>query len=429
MNTGSALLLAVGLFSVAAVVNARWPRQGPGLRTIIVSWFAAMLVVELAPHLFLIGGALIVAEVVFADALSGTAGWIGLCLWAVSVAVALPYGASSIRTRIDVDGKPDDLDVDGAPRLPWWQLAFPWLLGWRPNVYKERGRVYATVDGIRLKLDVVRERGSAGGPPRPAVIHVHGGVWLFGSRHEQGHPLLSHMAANGWVGFNVDYRLSPKATMPEHIEDVKRAVAWVRDNAEELGVDPSFIAITGGSAGGHLTALAALTANDVSLQPGFEQADTSLQAAVPFYGVYGLATAAEDYNQNLKHIVEKLVVKASLEDEPEKFERVSPLNRIGDCPVPPFFVVHGTGDTIVPVPESRHFVSALRKQSDEPVLYAEMPGGQHAFDSMTTWRSAPVIRAIERFLNATYASRRSAGPGVVADTDRTERKLEEALTD
>ena len=123
------------------------------------------------------------------------------------------------------------------------------------------------------------------------MIQVHGGGWILGSRSEQGIPLLNHMAANGWVGFNVDYRLSPRATLPDHVIDVKRAIAWVRENADELGVDPERIAITGGSAGGHLTALAALTANDRSLQPGFEDADTSVMAAVPFYGIYDFTGA------------------------------------------------------------------------------------------------------------------------------------------
>ena len=118
------------------------------------------------------------------------------------------------------------------------------------------------------------------------MIQVHGGGWIAGSRLEQGIPLLNHLAANGWIGFAVDYRLSPRATMPEHVIDVKRAIAWVRAHADELGVDPERIALTGGSAGGHLTALAALTADDKALQPGFEDADTSVAAAVPFYGIY-----------------------------------------------------------------------------------------------------------------------------------------------
>ena len=103
-------------------------------------------------------------------------------------------------------------------------------------------------------------------------------------------PLLTHLAANGWVGFSIDYRLSPRATFPDHLVDVKRAIAWVREHADTYAVDPSFIAITGGSAGATLATLAALTPGDAALQPGFEHADTSVAVFVALYGLYGALT-------------------------------------------------------------------------------------------------------------------------------------------
>jgi len=397
------LLLALGVTSVAAAANARWPRRS--LLLVLPSWLAAFLVVELAVHLLLLGTAAVVALVAL-GALGGVVGWVALALWLVAVALAIPHGLSSLRTRLDVDGCPRDLELrEGAPGIPWYLLAVPPLGFWRPGVRVRRGVVYATVDGRRLKLDVVRPKHDPG-RPLPAVLHVHGGAWFFGSRREQGWPLLDHLAANGWVGFNVDYRLSPQATLPEHVEDVKRAIAWVREHAAELGVDPSFIALTGGSAGGHLTALAALTADDRTLQPGFEGADTHVQAAVPFYGVYDLTDPHREHLPSLRDIVEWIVLKVRLDREPERFRAVSPIYRLHPD-APPFFVVHGDGDTLVPVAESRRFVAALREVSAAPVLYAEMPGGQHAFDVFPSWRSAPVIRAVERFLDAEYAKRSS----------------------
>ena len=129
------------------------------------------------------------------------------------------------------------------------------------RVKVERGVVFHSEEKRRVRLDIYRPAARVpDGERLPAVIQVHGGGWILGSRAEQGIPLLNHMAANGWIGFNVDYWLSPRATLPEHVIDVKRAIAWVREHADELGVDPERIAITGGSAGGHLTALAALTA-------------------------------------------------------------------------------------------------------------------------------------------------------------------------
>ncbi len=84
----------------------------------------------------------------------------------------------------------------------------------------------------------------------------------------------------------INYRLSPRATWPAHIVDCKRAVAWVREHIAEYGGDPGFIAVSGGSAGGHLSSLLALTPNQPEWQPGFEDMDTSVDACLPFYGVY-----------------------------------------------------------------------------------------------------------------------------------------------
>ena len=127
---------------------------------------------------------------------------------------------------------------------------------------------------LRLDVTVPSAPVPGGRALRPALLQIHGGGWVIGDKREQGLPLLSHMAAQGWVGFNVNYRLSPWASIPEHLDDLQAALAWVREHAEEYGVDPDFVCVTGGSAGGHLSALLALTA------------DPPVAAAVPFYGIY-----------------------------------------------------------------------------------------------------------------------------------------------
>ena len=118
------------------------------------------------------------------------------------------------------------------------------------------------------------------------LLQVPGGAWTIGMRRPQAYPLLSHLAERGWVCVSIDYRVSPRHTWPDHIVDVKRALAWIKEHIAEYGGDPDFVAITGGSAGGHLCALAALTPDDPQYQPGFEDADTSVVAAVPIYGRY-----------------------------------------------------------------------------------------------------------------------------------------------
>jgi acetyl esterase/lipase len=300
-----------------------------------------------------------------------------------------------------------------ASRFPVSNVIFPPLMLWPKGVRHRRGIEYARRDGRPLRLDVyMPDHEPDGDAPRPAIVQVHGGGWVVGSRVEQGIPLLNHLANCGWVGFNIDYRLSPRATFPDHLVDVKEAIAWVREHASEFGADPGQICITGGSAGGHLTALAALTHEDKSLQPGFEDADTSVVAAVPFYGVYDLTNAEGAYYPELRTVLERYVFKASFDDGPQLFRDASPTYRVHPG-APPFLVIHGSHDTLVPVEDARRFVAELRSVSHSPTLYAELAGAEHAFDIGPTVRTARVVETIERFL-ATVRRREPAVAGSVS---------------
>ncbi len=297
--------------------------------------------------------------------------------------------------------------VPGDPsetRFPRSHLVFPPLMLAPRDVRKRRGVVFHEERDLRLRLDIYMPRDAAlAGGSRPAVIQVHGGGWIAGSRLEQGIPLLNHMASNGWIGFNIDYRLSPRATLPDHVIDVKRAIAWVREHAGELGVDPQRICLTGGSAGGHLTALAALTADDSSLQPGFEDVDTSVAAAVPFYGVYDMLDEDAVYYEGLRSwLLEEIVIKRRRADDPEAFRAVSPTHRV-HAKAPPFLVFHGERDTLVPPADARVFAERLRAVSRSQALYVELPGAEHAFDLLPSLRTARVVEGIERFLRGVVA--------------------------
>jgi acetyl esterase/lipase len=265
-----------------------------------------------------------------------------------------------------------------------------------------RDVVYRRVAGTVLKLDVVAP--AAEGDNRPAILQIHGGSWVMGDKREQGWPLLSHLAANGWVCFNINYRLSPGATFPDHLIDLKAGLAWVREHADEWGIDPDFIAVTGGSAGGHLAALMALTANDPEYQPGFEDADTTVQAAVPIYGVYDFTSRLGTNRLPFWYRrLEQQIMKAFQSEEPEKFRRASPIDRIHPG-APPFFIIHGDRDTLAPVEEARYFADELRQCSSSPVYYAELTGAQHAFDLFCSPRTAHMLVAVLKFLDATHSA-------------------------
>jgi len=226
-------------------------------------------------------------------------------------------------------------------------------------------------------------------------------------------PLMMRMAALGWTCVAINYPLSPKARWPQHIVAVKRAIAWIREHADEHGADPSFIAVTGGSAGGHLAALAALTANDPAFQPGFEDVDTAVQACVPNYAVYDFTdeSGTRASKVRLRSLVRRWVMPREAR-YPDDYRAASPLFRV-HAEAPPFFVLHGTNDTLVPVADARAFVSELRAVAKNPVAYAELRGAQHAYDIFSSIRAAHVVRGVERFLEwarATNAADRESAP-------------------
>jgi acetyl esterase/lipase len=398
-----ALLLA-SVLSLGFTAHAFFPRRGP--RTLIVSFAASMLTIELAAHHLLAqlcGAAILVAL----GALTEWPGRLALVAYGLSwiglgVLIVEGRGARAVM-RSALSGFVRDLDGPRVPRA----VVIMTLPVYRAGVRRVRDVTYARVAGRRLKLDVyLPTTPPASGALRPAVLQIHGGAWVVGDKREQGIPLCMHLAAAGWVAFNANYRLSPGATFPDHLVDLKRALAFIREHAGEYGIDPSFVAVTGGSAGGHLATLMALTANDPTYQPGFEAADTSVQAAVPFYGVYDFTNRFGKFPKAfVGRLLQAHVVKARLDEEPEKFRAASPIDRVRPD-APPFLVIHGARDTLAPLEDARAFVAELRATSRAPVLFAELHGAQHAFDLLVSPRSAPVVEGVERFLNELYVRHR-----------------------
>ncbi len=374
------------------------PQAPPALLARVSRWFWATVLREFAHQFALITGTLIGLLGAFGGFRHRLGRLAGLGLGGLLV-VQLRHAIAAHRSAATIEDALEGLPESEDNRIPLRELALPPLMFVAPEVSRERGVLFSEADGVRLRLDIYRPRELPEGP-RPAVIQVHGGGWLSGSRFEQGIPLLNHLAGLGWVGFNIDYRLSPEATWPDHIVDVKRAIAWVREHATELGIDPDQIAITGGSAGGHLTALAGLTANDPAFQPGFEQADTSVIAAVPFYGVYDFTNSSGHYYPQLRSwTFEQVVLKKPLEGNEELYRAASPLFRV-HADAPPYMVIHGDRDTLVPVGDARDFAAKLKRVSNSDVRYVELAGAEHAFDLWPSVRSARVADAIGRFLTS-----------------------------
>jgi acetyl esterase/lipase len=393
---------------LTAALTANALRPVPGYWTQIPVMVGGWLTSELAPHLLALTVGDAVRELTVgrrdrrALALAGGSA-LGLATMIAQAEGAKKHVDAALAEALGPDYMDrlaetyTDLDLS----TPWRQLAMPFRMH-DDEVEVLKDIPYDVEHGRRGLLDVYRPRASRRSDA-PVLLQVHGGGWTIGTKDEQGVPLMLHMAARGWVCVAINYRLSPRDAFPAHIIDVKRSIAWIREHIAEYGGDPSFLAVTGGSAGGHLTALAALTPNDPEYQPGFQDADTTVQAAVPFYGVYDFAgvTGSRRAAQMRDRFLGPRVLFRDPRREIEHFERASPLLRVSPA-APPMFVIHGTHDSLVEVSQAREFVARLREVSEHEVAYAELPGTQHAFDVFPSIRSAHVTRGVDRFLRWTY---------------------------
>jgi acetyl esterase/lipase len=263
-------------------------------------------------------------------------------------------------------------------RLPFARILFAPFLHHRRDVERVANIRYGTAGKWNL-LDLYRHRSHPSGAP--TLVYVHGGAFRSGRKSREGLPLIYRLASQGWVCISANYRLSPSARFPDHLVDVKKVIAWVRGHGHDYGADPAVLFVAGSSAGGHLASMAALTPNDPAFQPGFEDADTAVTAAVSLYGFYG--SPGTDWPRP---------------SSPMAYVRADP---------PPFFLAHGDLDTVVIVEDARRFVELLRTTSANPVVYAELSGAQHSFDLFHSIRFETVVDGIEAF--AAWVRSRASG--------------------
>jgi acetyl esterase/lipase len=300
-----------------------------------------------------------------------------------------------------------DLDVEWpAPdhKPPFWRAL-------QHRRYLHRSSVRYGKHPVQL-LDVWRRK-DLPVRPAPVLIFVPGGAWVHGGRQLQGYALMSQLAEMGWICLSVQYRVSPHHRWPSHITDVKTAIAWARANVDKFGGDRNFIAVAGCSAGGHLSALAGLTANDPEMQTELPTgSDTSVDAVVGIYGRYDWEDRSTVERDRFVDFLERVVVKRRIDRHPEVFRDASPIARIHPD-APPFLVIHGSSDTVIPVAQARSFVERLRSISRSVVSYVELPGAGHGFDMTDGVRTGATSTAVGLFLGQVYRNRMIATKEVI----------------
>ena len=206
--------------------------------------------------------------------------------------------------------------------------------------------VYGQADGQDLKLDACVP---AGPGPFAAAILVHGGGWTSGDKRVNFAPLFAPLHQAGIAWFSINYRLAPKYRYPACLDDVQTAIRWVGAHAADFRVDPARIALVGESSGGQLVEMAALRAG-----PG-----PRLAAVVPFYAPCDLVAEMRKRG-NLGRSMVALFGRPQFDDAMGGLMHdASPLHFVHPG-LPPFLLVHGTSDRIVPYEQSVQFQAALR---------------------------------------------------------------------
>lgn len=286
----------------------------------------------------------------------------------------------------------------------------------RPEVEVIRHIPYGP-GGVRQQLDIYRPRFIPEGGC-PVLLQIHGGAWMVGDKGSQALPLMYELASRGWICVAANYRLSPSVSFPTHLIDCKSALCWIRENGAQYGMDTDFVAVTGGSAGGHLSALMGLTENRPEFQANHPDTDTSVQACIPFYGLYDFLVRYDQHpnQKTYERFLTGRVLHETLQDNPDLWDLASPVAQIHPA-APPFMVVHGSLDSLAAVAEGQVFSQKLREVSNKPVVYLEVPGAEHAWEMIHSPRTEHTIEGVYSFLEWVRAGNGQAKDGTVASAD------------
>lgn len=228
----------------------------------------------------------------------------------------------------------------------------------------------------------------------PLIIWIHGGAWLAG---DKANPRPLPYLSKGYAVASINYRLSHHALFPAQILDCKRAVRWLRANAAGFGYDPERFAVWGESAGGHLAALLGTTGDTSVFEPsdGFE-VTSRVQAVVDFFGPTDLLQM-DDHRlpdgmvHNAPDSPESKLVGGPLQENREKAESADPVRYVSPED-PPFLIVHGDSDPLVPHHQSQLLAAAL-EAAGVPVIFYTVKGGGHG-----GFRDPKVTTLVEEFL-------------------------------
>ena len=262
-------------------------------------------------------------------------------------------------------------------------MSFPLEIS--PDVEFLRDVKYGVAGGHPLLADLAKPR-DAGNSPLPAIVYFHGGAWQSGSKSD-GIPAICFLAQHGFVAVSVGYRLSGEARFPAQIEDCKCAVRFLRTHAKEYGIDPDRIGAMGVSSGAHLAILLGLTGDGPQFanRGGWEEASSRVSA------VCDLFAPTDFLRMPAKHLPDAMSATArflggGIDEVMDRYIAASPVNYVHPS-APPFLIVHGELDPLVPILQSELLRHALENAGAD-VTFHVVTGAGHGSREVIT----PAVR-------------------------------------
>lgn len=257
------------------------------------------------------------------------------------------------------------------------------LQSWPDGVTSLADVTYSTIPGFRpMVMDIYLPPREAG--PRPLIMYVHGGAYIEGHTRHGGAlanfpGALASLAAEGFVVASVEYRLASEAPFPAQAQDLRAALRFLKGNAEHYGIDPERTGIWGGSAGGHLAAMAALTCGERSLDVAGTDAPAGsecVQAAAIWYGLFDFTAFTEGRAPGSVGVLDTLLGcdgYCGAADYPP----ASPVTFM-DAGDPPMLLIHGDEDRVIPVAQS-HLGEERLRAAGVQVESIYIPEVNHSF--------------------------------------------------
>lgn len=258
---------------------------------------------------------------------------------------------------------------------------------------------YAVHDGEKMLLDIARPTTPG---PHPAVVCLHGGAWRGGKKDHLSKTsryldvefgtgrksLIEWLAGEGYVAVAVGYRLMPKHKFPAPVEDAKTAIRYLRAHAAKLDIDPDRIGTIGYSAGGHIAALVGTTSTEAGFEGTlYREHSSHVKCVVDFFGPTDLTLFIEA--EGIETAIFKPLLGSRYRENPELYRKASPIEHVTKD-APPFLILHGTADIIVPIIHSERFHKKLVDAGAKSEL-TTLSGAGHGWTGETAIKTMGLV--------------------------------------